>query len=101
MAVTLLSLMGQVHALAKPSGGESLRANLFWVDARDDCIPLFTLTDRVVIYTELLGDQMHYSSLLWRKRPGECKLVSHVIVLEKQDTRVDLQRRWVIEIQLI
>jgi hypothetical protein len=72
--------------------------SLFWVDARDDGIPLFTFADGVVIHTELLRNQVNYSSLLWRERPGKRKFVPHVVIFEKQDTRVDLQRRWIIEI---
>lgn len=71
------------------------------VYASNDGVPVFTLTNRVVIDTEFLSNEMHSPPLFGTQSPRERKLIAHVIILEQQDARVDVQCRGIVQIELI
>jgi hypothetical protein len=68
------------------------------IDASDDGIPLVTFSNRVMIHTQFLSDEMDDSTLFRGESPGEGKLISHAVILKEQDARVYFQGRGVIEI---
>lgn len=77
------------------------KTNLFWIDTSDNGMPVLALTRRVMIHAQLLRNQMHDPPLLRAQRPREGELVPHRIILEQQDPRVYLQRRRIVQIELV
>lgn len=79
------------HKFAHPLG----------IDASDYSISLITFTYRIMVYSEFLCDEMDDPPLLGAKSTGERKFITHAVIFEKEDPRIDFQSRRVIEIQLV
>ena len=60
------------------------------IDTGYNSISFLSFAHRVMVDAELLGNQVHYATLLGRQSPGEGKLVSHGVILEEQDAGVNL-----------
>lgn len=75
--------------------------NLFGVDTSHDGMPVLALARGVMVHSELLRDQMHDPPLLRAERPRERELVPHRVILEQQDPRINLQRRRIVQIELV
>lgn len=53
-------------------------------------VPLFSLTNAVVINAKLLGNEVDDASLEGGERAREGELVAHTVLFENEDTRVDV-----------
>jgi hypothetical protein len=65
----------------------------------DDRISLITFTDTVMINAQFLRHKVHNPPLLGTQRTGECQFIAHVVVLEEEDTRIDLESGGIVKIQ--
>lgn len=52
------------------------------IDPCNNGVAILTLTDRVVIYAKLLGNQVDNPSLLRGEGSSESELIAHPVVLE-------------------
>jgi hypothetical protein len=58
----------------------------FTLDPRYNCVPVLAFANAVMVYTELLGDQVDNTALLGGQSPRKREFVAHMIFFEDQDT---------------
>ena len=71
------------------------------VNASDNGISFIAFTDRVMVNTELLSHKVYNPTLLRRQCTGESEFVPHMVILEEEDPRINLERRRVVEVELV
>jgi hypothetical protein len=71
------------------------------IDSCYNGISFVAFTDRVMIYAQLLGNQVDYPPLFGRKGSGEGQLIPHAIIFEEEDSGIDFQRGRIVKIQFV
>ncbi len=70
-------------------------------DPSDHGVAFLALAYTVMVHSQSLCSEVDDPSLTWSEGPAERKFVPHAILLEHEDTGVDLQRRGIVEVEFV
>lgn len=71
------------------------------IDACYNGVSFITFADRIMIDAQFLGNEVNDSSLFGAEGPGKGEFISHAIILEEENPRVDVKGRGIVKVEFI